>query len=158
MMRRRSGGALIALTLVIGFEAGILAERHLFSHGSEGAISGRLPRSVSQAGIGRGPTRFAARVSTRLSLSEEQERTIEALLNEHNAQVAILLGSVRPEITARVNQVMEDIRALLNSGQRAAFATILQEDQNRFRQRMESGLGGRGPLNDKGEGRIDPMD
>ena len=146
MMKQKAAGAvLLTLTLIAGFEAGLVVERGLFSTRNE-VVDARRPRlNDRRGGLARGPVQFASRLSVRLDLSVEQESAVEALLAESNAEVATLLGELKPEITAEVDSLTEAIRALLDSEQQAMFETMLRDDNDRFRRRIESGLVGRGP-------------
>ena len=149
MNRRGFGVALLVLTLIIGFEAGVLAERKIFSANDEIADLER-PFRGPRGGFERGPARFASRLSARLDLSDEQQRAVEALLIANNEDLEGLLAQLRPEITARVDVVTEEIHALLDPEQIEAFEAMLRDDQDRFRQRIESGFVGRGPAGRRG--------
>ena len=133
---------LFGLTAVIGFECGMLFERFT------GEVAVGVPsrdRAGRPARTAQDPTdRFVLRLSTILDLTADQEASVEDAVRNSRGQIGAILSEVRPQIADEVDALTVRIRASLTPDQREAFDTLLQQDNARFRSRIEAGLVGAG--------------
>ena len=139
----------VGLMVVIGFECGILFERFTSDPvdvvTAERPLRGRDGRPAF--GSDDAPDRFVLRLSQILDLTSEQTRDVEVVVRQSRDRIHTILSGVRPDIASEVDSLSVEIRSLLTPDQGTAFDALLEEDNTRFRSRMQAGLVGSGVLN-----------
>jgi hypothetical protein len=115
----------IFATIVI-FAAGALAGGILARNFRVSALASSppVPGVLSQE-------RFQTRLKKELLLSADQTNRIDKIFGESNERIKILWGLIGPEVQKERQEVRENIRAILNPGQREKFEQLLKEPPRR---------------------------
>ena len=68
----------------------------------------------------------AARLQSKLRLDEEQTRQVESILRERQTRLQDIRRRTQPEVEAELDQIAEQIAAVLNESQRQQWQNTFQ--------------------------------
>jgi hypothetical protein len=120
--------------LIVGAGGGLLAAR-IGSYGKESTAHRR-------------PTREATleKLTLELHLTPAQKDTLDAILDRGARRMRELSQTVRPQFRAIKEETRDQIRGILDAGQRDAFERLVEkEDQQREAQKRSGAMSGGRP-------------
>ena len=126
--------ALLVGVLLLGGIAGAAVDRTVIGAASCPAAEGKGSRGD------RDDDRYAGYLdwlSGELSLSAEQRAEVERRIEAHRSSVKELWREMRPRYEEMKAQLRNEIRAVLNEDQVAAYEALLEKDSDKRRHRHE---------------------
>lgn len=78
------------------------------------------------------PARIAATLDRRLGLDDEQEQQVEQIIARHQTEIAAIRRQFQPQIMQQLDQVRDEVAAVLTEPQREKWSQLFEQFQSRW--------------------------
>ena len=133
--KSRKAILLVSLLFLLGIALGAVGGEVLTDHWRETRQRNAGPRG------GRDPVRALAMYTRDLNLNQDQQKQIQAILEDVRNQYAEIQKNVRPEYDRVRQQGRERVRQVLTPEQRPKFEDLLRRMDQERKEREEKGRG-----------------
>lgn len=122
---RRRRWLTVALALVI-FAAGFVCGIGL----TVVVVVNRIQNAIHNPQVAA--TQIASAIDRRLGLNEEQRQKVEAIVARRQQNLASIRRQVQPQVEAELNELRDEVSAVLDDSQREAWNQLFDRFRNRW--------------------------